>query len=84
MIFQSSIVGFEWVIGLGLAVGLAFMLDYLTFKDFKGFFIFLTIFVGFMVWANMLELWSLIMCMIVLTVLIIFEFKSGMSGGVSS
>jgi len=84
MILQTSIVGFEWVIGLGLAFGLAFTLDYLTFKDIKGFFIFLTIFVGFMVWANMLELWSLVMCLIVLTVLMIFEFKSGTSGGVSN
>ena len=83
MLFQS-IAGFEWVIGVGLAVGLAFTLDYLTFKDIKGFFIFLTIFIGFMVWAGMLELWSLVMCIIVLTVLIILEVKSGMSGGVAN
>lgn len=81
MILQTSIVGYEWIIGLGLAIGLAFTLDYLTFKDIKGFFIFLTIFVGFMVWAGMLELWSLVMCIILLTVIIITEVKSSFGSG---
>ncbi|GAH77539.1 unnamed protein product, partial [marine sediment metagenome] len=33
------------------------------------FFIFLTIFVGFMVWVDFLPLWSLILCLIILTII---------------
>jgi len=69
MFFQYSIVGFEWIIGLGIAFGLAFFLNYLTYNDLSTFFIFLTIFIAFMVWVDFLPLWSLILCLIILTII---------------
>lgn len=69
MLLQYSIIGFEWVIGIGIAFGLAFVLNYLTYNDLPTFFIFLTVFDCFMVWANLLPLWTLIICIIVLTII---------------
>ncbi|QYW08119.1 hypothetical protein 15570_00022 [Lokiarchaeota virus WyrdV1] len=69
MLLQYSIVGFEWIIGLGLAFGLAFFLNYLTYNDLPTFFIFLTIFDAFMVWVDFLPLWTLVICLIILTVI---------------
>ena len=50
--------------------GLALVMTYLTYKDTETFFIWLTIFSGFVVWAGLVDLWILIICLIVLTVII--------------
>jgi len=50
---------------------LALFLTYLTFKDMETFFIFLTIFSGFVVWSGLVELWLLIINMIMLAIIII-------------
>lgn len=76
MILQFSIVGFEWVLGVGIAFGLAFMLNYITFNRLSSFFVFLTIFIAFMVWAEMLPLWSLVVCIMLLTIIIFLQMKS--------
>lgn len=77
MILQFGITGFEWLIGLGLMFGLALIMNIMTgFKSLMGFFLFLNIFNGFMVWANMLPLWTLVLNLIVLTLIIFFQFKS--------
>lgn len=72
----QSIVGFEWVLGLGIMVGLALILNYLTYKDNVAFFIYLTIFAGFMVWAELLPMWTLIICIMILTTIIYMQLKS--------
>lgn len=77
MIFQYSIVGFEWIIGLGLAFGLAFALNYLTFNDLRTFFIFFTIFIAFVVWANLLPSWTLVISIIVLVIIMYVPSNSG-------
>ena len=69
MYFQWSFVGYEWIAGIGLAFGLAFFLNYLTYNDLPTFFIFLTVFIAFMVWADFLPLWTLVLCLIVLTII---------------
>lgn len=68
--------GYEWVIGLGLMFALAFLFNYLTYNDLETFFIWLTIFNSIMVWAELLPLWSLIVCIIVLVILIYIQLKS--------
>ena len=69
MLLQYSIFGFEWIIGIGLAFGLALVLNYLTYNDLETFFIFLTVFIAFMVWVDFLPLWTVIICLIVLIVI---------------
>lgn len=76
MILQFGITGFEWLLGLGIMFGLAMIMNLMTFKNLISFFIFLNIFNAFMVWANMLPLWSLILNLIVLTLIVFFQFKS--------
>jgi len=76
MILQFGITGFEWLLGLGIMFALAMIMNIMTFKNLISFFIFLNIFNSFMVWANMLPLWSLVLNLIVLTLIIFFQFKS--------
>jgi len=76
MILQFGITGFEWIMGLGIMFALAMIMNMMTYKNLTSFFIFLNIFNGFMVWANMLPLWSLVMNLIILTLIIFFQFKS--------
>lgn len=76
MLLQFSIVGYEWVIGVGLMFVLAFLMNYLTFNDLTAFFLYLTIFDGFMVWGNMLPLWTLVVCILMTVLILYFQFKS--------
>ena len=75
MFFQLSIEGYEWVVGLGLMFALALVMNQLTFKDLNSFFIWLTIFDGFMVWGGLLPLWTLIICIIVLIIILYDQVK---------
>lgn len=59
------------MMGLALMFGMALVLTYMTFKDLESFFIWLTIFAGFVVWAGMLDLWVLILCFVLLGIIII-------------
>lgn len=66
-----AIADMNWIMGLSLMFALALIFSYLTYKDVETFFVFLTIFCGFMVWSGLVPLWVLIMCVIVLVLIII-------------
>jgi len=76
MLFQFETVGFEWIIGLGLAFGLALIFTVLTSQDFNIFLVWTTIFMSFVVWAGLLPLWTLIACIIVLVIVMYLEIKN--------
>lgn len=80
MILQISIAGFEWVLGLGIMVGLSLAFTVLIKKDFQVFFVFLFIFNGFVVWVGLLELWTLIVNMIMLVVILYMNNKQTTTG----
>ena len=75
MLYQFEISGFEWMLGIGIMFGLAFVMTVLTFSNIICFFIWLTIFNAFVVWAGLLPLWTLILCIIILTTVIFFEMN---------
>lgn len=54
------------LIGLSVMFSLSMLMTYLTYKDVETFFIFLTIFSGFVVWSGLIDLWILILCFIIL------------------
>lgn len=73
--------GFEWIIGAGVAFGFAFAFTYLMEQDLPVFIAFLTMFIGFVVWAGLLPMWTLIMCIIVLVAMIYMKAMEKKSGG---
>jgi len=58
---------YDWILGIAIMFGLALVLDYMTFNTIEGFFVFLTFFNIFVVYANLLPLWSVILNVIVLS-----------------
>lgn len=56
--------------------GLAIALNYLTFKDTKTFFIYLTLFNALVVYGNLLPLWSLVLNFIIMTLIIYYEISN--------
>jgi len=58
---------YEWLIGLGLMFGFALSMSAITFKSMESFFAFLLIFNGFVCWAELLPLWTLVLNIIILT-----------------
>lgn len=80
MIFQFDMAGMEWILALGIMFGLAFVLNALTFNEISSFFIWLTIFCAFVVWGGLLPLWSLVLCIIILTAILFFEMKDKGNG----
>jgi len=75
---MAPIVPSNLIIGLALMFMLALIMTYWTYQDVETFFIFLTIFAGFVVWAGLIDLWVLIICVIVLCLIIV---RSTFSGG---
>jgi hypothetical protein len=74
-------IGYEWLIGLGLMFGLAFVMNLITFNKTNSFFVWLLIFNAMMVWGGLLELWTLVLCIIILSVIIFYEMKNNGNGG---
>lgn len=82
MLFQFDIpAGYGWMIGLGLMFGLAFVMNLITFNKNNSFFVWLLIFNAIMVWGGLLDLWTLVLCLIILTSIIYFEMKNNGNGG---
>jgi len=69
-----SIVG--WIIGIALMFGLSLVLNYYTFESLKGFLIFLLLFNSFVVWADLLPFWSIILNIVIVTYIIYIEYKN--------
>lgn len=81
MIFQFDMGGMEWLLGLGLMFGLAFVMNAITFNRTNSFFVWLTVFNAFMVWGGLLPLWTLVLSVIILTTIIYLEMMSQGKGG---
>lgn len=73
-------IDYDWLIGLGLMFGLAFVFTALTFNKFECFLIWLTVFCGFVVWGGLLPLWVLVLCLISLSSVIFIEIKNKTKG----
>ena len=73
MIYQTATT--SWLLGVGIMFGLAFLMTVLTFKDIESFFIFLTIFSGFVVYAGLLPFSILVICFIITLLIIINNIR---------
>jgi len=67
---------YNWIIGIALMFGLALVLNKLTFESMPGFFIFLTIFNAFVVYAGLLPKWSLILNIVILSIVMYTELNN--------
>ena len=68
--FQAFVVD-DWILGMAIMFGLALILTVMTYRDLETFFIFLTIFCGFVVWGGLLDLWVLVLCLVILALIIV-------------
>jgi len=66
----------NWIFGIAIMFGLALVLNHYTIDNIKGFFVFLTFFNAFVVYAGFLPYWSLILNIVVLTFIMYFELKN--------
>lgn len=64
---------YDWIIGIGLMFGLALVLNFMIFENLEGFIVFLTLISAFVVWADLLPLWVLILNVILLTISVYYE-----------
>jgi len=69
-------ISYNWIIGIALMFGLALVLNKLTFESMPGFFIFLTIFNAFIVYADLLPLWSLVLNLVILSIIMYSELSN--------
>jgi len=67
---------YDWIIGIALMFGLALVLNKLTFESMPGFIIFLTIFNAFVVYGNLLPLWTLILNIVILSIVMYIEMSN--------
>lgn len=76
MIFQFDYTAISWLIGIGLMFALSFSFNYLLEGNMKSFFLCLLLFNAFMVWTGLLEVWTLILCLIFAFVVLFIEIKA--------
>ena len=67
---------YDWIIGLSIMFGLALVMNKFTFESLPSFFIFLTIFNGFVVYGNLLPLWSLVLNIVILSIIMYNELSN--------
>lgn len=67
---------YDYIIALAIVFGLTIMFTLMTYKDFDSFMIWLTVFIAFMVWADLLELWTLIVCLLIFFVNVYIKIKN--------
>ena len=70
------------VIGLGVMVALALLLSFISFDKFnpKVFLMFLSLTSGYMLYADLIPLWVLIFCLIILIILITMDINEKRKG----
>lgn len=61
---------YNYLIGIPLMLGLAIFFTYITYQDTKVFLIFLNVFCAFMVWSNLLPMWTMILTIIGLIIVV--------------
>ena len=66
---------YNWIIGLSLMFGLALVLNKFTFENTEGFFIFFTMFNAFMVYGDLLPLWSLVLNIVILSIIMYIKMN---------
>lgn len=66
---------YDWIFGISIMFGLAMVLNYMTFKSMPGFFVFLTFFNIFVVYAGLLPMWSVILNIIILSFVMYNQFN---------
>ena len=76
MLFQPfDLTGIDWMLGIGIMFGLAYVLYSLTSDNIKVFFIWLAIINGFVVLGGLSPLWTLVLNMLILCVVVYMEIK---------
>lgn len=70
MLLQFDLSGIDWIIGLGVMFAMAYVMWHLTSDDFEDFFIWLTIFNGFVCWGGLLPLWTLILNLLIMSLIL--------------
>jgi len=68
-------VSYEWIFGISIMFGLALVLNHYTYENLSGFFVFLTLFNAFVVWANLLPYWTLILNIVILCFIMYVELS---------
>lgn len=68
-------VDINWILGLAIMFGLSLVLAKLTFNDIESFFVYLSIFTGFVVWGGLLPLWVLVVNLIIIVLMLSNKVK---------
>lgn len=64
MILQIDYSEITWIVGLGLLFALALTMNYLLRGNLKTLILWIMIFDSFMVWTDLLDSWTIILCLI--------------------
>lgn len=86
MLFQYDfdITSVSWIIGLGITIGMAFVMYMITtdnqIDNFAYFFVWLMIFDGIVVYAGLLPLWTLVLAIIIVSLVLFAELITKMRG----
>ena len=66
---------YDWILGLGIAVGLGLLLNRLTANSFLGFLAYFGIASAFMVFIGFLDLWVLVADFILILTIVYLHLK---------
>ncbi|GAH13842.1 unnamed protein product [marine sediment metagenome] len=67
---------YDWILALGIILGLSFGVTVFTKKNFMTFLAWFNIFTAFMVWSNLLEMWVLTLSITLLVISSFVDYKN--------
>ena len=67
---------YSTIFGIGMAFGLSLVLTYYTFRTLLSFLIWLSIFLSFVVWAGILDLWVLVFNFIGIIFVVYIKYRN--------
>ena len=77
MLLQFDITGMEWILGIGIMFGLAFVLTVMSKKSSVAFAVWLLFFNIFVVLGGLLPIWTLYLCLILMVITVFLDFRGG-------
>ena len=68
---------YDWIMGLGLILGLPLLFMYLTHAGVKSYFVYATMIDIFCVYGGLLEVWTLVVLIIIDVIIVYMDRRSG-------
>lgn len=78
----TDITNIEWIFAIALIFGMPLVMSFLTGFSFEGYLAWMGFFDVFLVWKDLMPLWTLVAILLFVSILLFVKLKGTIRGGV--